>query len=246
LRLPDQPVVIASPSDAPVRQPGTRTRAGNAMGRTRAALLQATAECVERYGVRHTTMVDVASRGGVAKATLYNHFRTKGDLLAALVDSSVDGLVAAALTTATNCGPVSALAQAAGTLSASGPLRKAVTEEPGLVAPLLVPGSGRSWQVARNGVRALLAAGRLKAGPDELDQVLRWLVSHVAWPSTSEQAQSGASRLLQGLAGSPVPGPTATPAGPVPPVQPGPDGAGPAGLGWPGTAPSRQPEESPA
>lgn len=224
---------MTSPSDAPVREPGTRIRSGNAMGRTRAALLQATAECVERYGVRRTTMVDVAARSGVAKATLYNHFRTKDDVLAALVDSSVSALVAAALRTAGARGPVCALAEAAEALSACGPLRTAVTGEPGRIAPLLLPGPGRSWQVARDGVRAVLAAGRIQAGPAEVDQVLRWLVSHVAWPATREQSETGAGQLVQGLGGSSVPSPLIH-AGLVGPVQPSPAGAGRAGLGWPG------------
>ncbi|MBC7373078.1 MAG: helix-turn-helix transcriptional regulator [Frankiales bacterium] len=50
-------------------------------------MLAAAADCVQRDGVRKLTMVDVATMSAVAKATLYNHFRTKNDLLAALVES---------------------------------------------------------------------------------------------------------------------------------------------------------------
>ncbi|MCW2607721.1 MAG: Transcriptional regulator, TetR family, partial [Frankiales bacterium] len=59
------------------------------MGRTRTAILAAAAACVEQQGVRRTTMGDVAMMSGVAKATLYNHFRTKDDVLAALVEHEV-------------------------------------------------------------------------------------------------------------------------------------------------------------
>ncbi|MCW2543394.1 MAG: transcriptional regulator, TetR family, partial [Frankiales bacterium] len=89
---------MSSASDAPVRQAGTRTRSGNTMAHTRAALLHATDACVARYGVRKTTMVDVASRSGVAKATLYNHFRTKDDVLAALVEQQVADLIGQCVT----------------------------------------------------------------------------------------------------------------------------------------------------
>lgn len=224
--------MTARPSDAPVRAPGTRTRSGNAMGRTRAALLQATAECVERYGVRRTTMVDVAARSGVAKATLYNHFRTKDDVLAALVESTVATLAAAAVATAGTSGPSVALAETAMALSVSPALRKAVSEEPALVAPLLVPGAGRGWTVAGEAVRAVLAAGRVQADPREVDLVLRWLVSHVAWPTTHEQAESAAGHLVRALTDSRTPSPAAT----VPAAEdlrP----SGPAvglGVGWPG------------
>ena len=60
---------------------------------TRAGILSGAASCVARYGTRKTTMGDIAREGGVAKATLYNHFRTKDDVLAALLASQVDELV---------------------------------------------------------------------------------------------------------------------------------------------------------
>ena len=83
-----------SASAAPVRAPGTRTRAGNAMHRTRAALLSGAARAVELSGTK-ITMAQVAAAGGVAKATLYNHFRTREAVLAALVLDQVDAVVAA-------------------------------------------------------------------------------------------------------------------------------------------------------
>ena len=208
------------------------------MGRTRVALLQATAECVEKYGVRRTTMVDVAARSGVAKATLYNHFRTKEDLLVALVESLVADTVAACLQTAATDGPAAALAQAAVAVSGSGALRKAAAEEPALLAPLLLPDAGRGWQAVRDGVDAALATGRAELAADGADLVLRWLVSHVAWPTTREQAELGAVHLVQALgrpsAASPaVVGPA--PAAPVRPVgQAGSPGVDRSGLGWPG------------
>ena len=168
------------------------------MGRTRAALLRAAGDCIQDVGVRRTTMVDVASRGGVAKGTLYNHFRTKDDLLAALVETAVTDAVAAGRQVAEEHGPVCALAQVAGDLSCSGPLRRAVADDPGLLAALVVPGSGRGWDMARAGVRDVLISGRPAGGRAEADLVLRWLVSHVMWPTTREQAQDGAARLVHG------------------------------------------------
>ena len=48
-----------------MREPGTRARSGNAMARTRSALLDAAHACLAKYGIRKTTMVDVASSSGV-------------------------------------------------------------------------------------------------------------------------------------------------------------------------------------
>ncbi len=79
-------------SAAPVRVKGTHSRAGNAMNRTRAALLSGAARAVAASGTK-ITMAQVAAAAGVAKATLYNHFRTREAVLAALVVQQVDALI---------------------------------------------------------------------------------------------------------------------------------------------------------
>ncbi len=190
-------------SDIPVREPGTRSRSGNAMGRTRSALLSATAECVARFGIRKTTMVDVASKSGVAKATLYNHFRTKEDVLAAMVEQHVAELVGACVATAATAGLVAALEQAAAAFAASPPLRKAAESEQHLLAPLAVPSQGRGWQVARDGVAAVLTAGRAPSTPADVELVLRWCTSQLLWPVTDPHAAAVA--LAGGLLAVTVP-----------------------------------------
>ena len=224
--LPDA-LPVTHPSDVPVREPGTRSRSGNAMGRTRSALLEATAECVARYGIRKTTMVDVASRSRVAKATLYNHFRTKDDVLAAVVEHQLATLVGACVTTASAEGLEAALVQAAATLAGSAPLRRAAESEQGLLAPLLVPGAGRGWQQARDGVAAVLTAGRAPAGAAEVEVVLRWAVSQVLWPLAPEAAQAQAAALVAGLRSEGSPAAAPAPVAAAVPAAPG------AGLGWP-------------
>ena len=194
------------------------------MGRTRAALLQATSDCVARYGIRKTTMVDVASKSGVAKATLYNHFRTKDDVLAAMVEHHLAELVGTCVTAAAADGLEAALTVAAQQLAASAPLRKAAESEQALLAPLLVPGEGRGWQLARDGVAAVLTAARAPSGPPEVELVLRWCASQVLWPATS-----GAAVVVRGLGGTPPR--TAATSAPIPAVSGSPSDAG---LGWPG------------
>jgi len=183
----------------PVREPGTRARSGNAMGRTRSALLGATAECVARYGIRKTTMVDVASKSGVAKATLYNHFRTKDDVLSAVVDQQVADLVGACVTTASSAGLVEALAHVAAVLGEHPALRKAADGEQQLLAPLLTPSSSRGWQLAREGVAAVLTAGGAPSSAADVDTVLRWATSQVLWPLSRDDARTGADALVRGL-----------------------------------------------
>jgi AcrR family transcriptional regulator len=214
--------VPVSASDAPMRAPGTRARSGNAMARTRAALIEAAGECLERYGIRKTTMVDVAARSRVAKATLYNHFRTKDDLLVAYVEHRVADLARTAVATASADGLVEALTGTAAALAADPVLRRAADQEPELLAPLGRPSGSRGWELARTGVADVLTAAHVAATAAAVEVVLRWCVSQLLWPA---EGLAGADALVAGLAGSapavPASAPAAVPA--------------PAPLGWPAT-----------
>ena len=215
--------MTATSSDAPQRAPGLRTRSGNAMLRTRAALLEAAATCLERQGVRKTTMSDVAATGGVAKATLYNHFRTKDDVLVALVDAQVAALAEACRATAADEGLAAALELAAAELRAWPPLRRVAAQEPALLVPLAVPTQGRGWQAVRAAVAQVLTAGGAPAGPAQVELVLRWLLSQLLWPV--EDGSSGAGALAAGLHA----GASSVPSQGTPTER-----AQAAGLGWPG------------
>ena len=201
---------MSSASDAPVRPAGTRTRSGNAMLRTRTALLAAAAACVQRDGVRKLTMGDVSTMGGVAKATLYNHFRTKGDLLAALVEDRVSALGASCADVARQRGLPAALEAAAAALAADPALRRVSADEPLALLPLLRAGEARGWEQARGAVAEVLRAAGAPADAAAVEAVLRWLSGQLLWPATPEQARHGAALLAGG----------STPARPL--------------LGWPG------------
>jgi AcrR family transcriptional regulator len=194
-----RPTVIAPDiaSAPPVRAPGVRSRAGNAMSRTRAALMAGAARAVEISGTK-ITMSQVAAAAGVAKATLYNHFRTREAVLDALVAAEVEGLV----DEFGHLPAVEALSGAATAISRH-PLRHALARiEPQTLAALgRIDDAAEPWRRARGAVEAAL-------GPDlsqGTDLVLRWLASFVLSPeSRVEMAEAEARVLLSGLAGSTV------------------------------------------
>lgn len=63
------------------------------MARTRAGVLAAAVGVVAERGTRRASMADLAEAAGVAKGTLYNHFRTKDDVWAALVEAEAHALI---------------------------------------------------------------------------------------------------------------------------------------------------------
>ena len=178
----DDPVVGASTVTAsapPVREPGLRSRAGNAMGRTRTAVLDGAARAVAAGGARKTTMADIAAAAGIAKGTLYNHFRTKEAVFAAALESGIAELADDAAKSAADSGLAAGLSLAAASLSDSPALTR-LRAEPAALLPLVSVGDSGLWTCAREGVARVLAAGGGRCDGVATDLVLRWLVSFAA------------------------------------------------------------------
>lgn len=189
-------VAPAIASAAPVRTVGTRARGGNAMDRTRSALLAGARRAVETSGTR-ITMAQVAAAAGVAKATLYNHFRTRDAVLCALVEEQV-----AALAGALTGQPLPDALAAAATAISEHPLRRALAElEPATLARLgVIDTDGRGWALARDAVAAALAA----AGRGGTELVLRWLASFLLSPAGPAAIADDLAILLVALPDVPV------------------------------------------
>ncbi len=178
-------------SAAPVRAKGTHTRAGNAMSRTRAALLSGAARAVETSGTK-ITMAQVATTAGVAKATLYNHFRTREAVLAGLLLTQVQAVADAQAGKPLE----TALVDAAATI-ARHPVRRGLARvEPATLAAIgCIDDSTEPWQYARAAVAALLR----DAGRGGTDAVLRWLASYLITPATPAAIARDAAVLVAGL-----------------------------------------------
>jgi AcrR family transcriptional regulator len=204
----DEPVSALPPeSSAPQQVTGTRSRAGNAMGRTRAAVIDGAQRAVEKYGSRKTTMADIAALAGVAKATLYNHFRTKRDVYAATIEAEVSSLGAECARVATDEGLPAALVRAAERIGTHPSVRRVAADEPAALARLQTPSSDPVWAVARSAVASVLGGSRTPNGAAEIELVLRWLVSFFGAPAGSDELQTAARVLATGLRqGTALPG----------------------------------------
>ncbi len=189
-------LAVAVPAARPPARPGRGTRSGapgratGPMSRTRRGLLGGARSAFAERGLRRTTMQHVAAAAGVAKATLYNHFRTKDDVAAALLAFELDRLVALAaelpLTVA-----VPALAEEVG---AHPVLRRLAETEPETLARMLTMDAGR-WADIAVALGGALGLSRVAA------EVLgRWLLGLVLQPGNpAERAQQAAqmTRMLQ-------------------------------------------------
>lgn len=171
---------------------GTRTRAGNNMSRSRAGILAGAGQCILQFGTRKSTMGDIARVGGVAKATVYNHFRDKRELYAALVEAEVDALIerfAAAYAASDEDPLVAGLSAAAIGVTDHSVLRYVADNEPVVLGTMTRLGAGAGWLRARSYAAGLLGAAQpSNAG----DLAVRWVISHAAWPASHEHITSSA------------------------------------------------------
>ena len=238
--LTSQSPVPADASASATSGAGLHVRAGNTMSRTRAGLLDGAVSVIERGGLRSVTMSAVATRSGVSKATLYNHFRTKDDVLRALVLREVELLAddADAATAQARADGADLVAAAAAGLARAGGIaaehvaaRRVAAEAPGALAPLLVADDSPGWLAARTRLSALLGVPpddplvRLAAGwvvgqvLDPQDPAAQ-MVTATALARAAAQSRRGlrdpAAALEEALSGASDPGAVDPGAGPGP------------------------------
>jgi AcrR family transcriptional regulator len=72
------------------RPPGRPRASERASGDTRRALLDAAAKLIAARGYRGTTVDDVVAGSGLSKGTFYWHFKSKEDLLLAVLEERID------------------------------------------------------------------------------------------------------------------------------------------------------------
>jgi len=184
-------------SAAPVRASGVHSRAGNAMGRTRSALIDGAMAAIADKGARKTTMADIAANAGIAKGTLYNHFRTKEAVFDAVLAAAVDRLGEGAEKLAAGAGTAAALAYVARQLAES-PVLGRLRHEPDALASVLGIDDRAMWARANALLRAVFQAGGSDVDPVGLNLAMRWLVSFLTTPDI-DGIDLAAQRLADAL-----------------------------------------------
>lgn len=185
---------VAEDADDPMilTGPNTRIRAGNAMQRARAGAIRGALETLARRGLKRLTMAEAADRGGLARATLYNHVRDKDALIALLLEHEAQA-VANAFVAAPS------LEQAlidASTMIAEHPALVGLREhDPAALIKLSAPETGAVRQLAA----ASLAARGSESSDANVDLVLRWLASFAASPSEPATRAAQAASLVRTL-----------------------------------------------
>ena len=168
---------------------GSHSRAGNAMERSRRALLAGAREAITKNGLSATSMVDIADFGRVARATLYNHFRSKEELWQALIFDEVESASALFRAQTTFESSLSALASSIG---ANPMLRTIARDDPATLVALIRVNDDPIWKEIYRRF-SLLAKERKVTDLATVDLAFRWLISQVAYPLAPDLVPSAAA-----------------------------------------------------
>lgn len=170
------------------------------MGRTHEAALRGALAAVAKYGSRKATMGDIALLAGVAKATLYNHFRTREDVYAAVAQAEVNAVAVAARAKLPE-GFDAAVAEAGRLIADHPALRRVATDDPATLVAIATPGDGAAWAAARAHVTAALTQAGYAPTPAAVDVVLRYLTSQLLAPSSSVERTDAAALIMRAVSG---------------------------------------------
>ena len=159
------------------------------MGRTRRGLVEGAARAFAEHGLRGSTMQSIARAAGVAKATLYNHFRTKDEVARALLTVELERLTAAAAAVP----PAAALSLLADELAGSPVLRRMRDTDPEVLLGLLAVDAER-WSALVDRL-----AGALGVDVEAAELPARWLLGLVLQPARSGPRHRQAALLAAAL-----------------------------------------------
>ncbi|CAB4882205.1 unannotated protein [freshwater metagenome] len=154
--------------------------------RTEAAILEGTKALIARSGITGLSMIEIADYSEVSRATLYNHFRDKDAVLAALVSSEVARLAELAITAGTPADALESLSISISTDPALAAMR--IHDAELLVAAMTNTASEHYITIAQ----IIYGATKSKSGTGI---AMRWLLGQVMQPISAEQSRDQAAHL---------------------------------------------------
>jgi len=146
--------------------------------RTRSAILEGAKSLISTVGLQRTNMIEIADTSEVSRATLYNHFRDKGSVLRAVLESEIERVL---LAVDSDMLPSEALRAIALEISTDQALEMMRKTDPGVLTQMLVRQDDPLWAQVSAGLNKLL-------GDEHLATIARlWLVGQVSQPLSAEQ-----------------------------------------------------------
>ena len=165
----------------------TYARQRDTSNKSRVAILASAKLVIAKVGNYQSNIADIAVSAQVAKATIYNQFAYKAEMMESLVESEVIRLTELALAASSRQEGLALLSNA---ISQDLALRKLVESDPSDIARLVTITNHPTWVLAHQGIAKVFGADSAACGV-----ILRWLIGQIASPITEEESVAQARRL---------------------------------------------------
>lgn len=169
----------------------TYARQRDTSNKSRVAILAGAKLVIAKVGNYQSNIADIAVSAQVAKATIYNQFADKAEMMESLVESEVIRLTELALAASSRQEGLALLSNA---ISQDLALRKLVESDPSDLARLVTITNHPTWVLVHQGIAKVFGADSAACGV-----ILRWLIGQIASPITEEESVAQARRLAASL-----------------------------------------------
>ena len=155
--------------------------------RTREAILQGAKLEIAEVGSYESNMVDISTKAQVSRATVYNHFADKEEMILALIESEIERLSKLA-SEATS--PRDALFALSRDISKDPALAKMRSTDPTDIAKFVSMNSHPLWNLALESAMKIF-------GPTNGNLVLHWLISQIGSPLSEGESSLQSEKLAR-------------------------------------------------
>ena len=169
----------------------TYARQRDTSNKSRVAILAGAKLVIAKVGNYQSNIADIAVNAQVSKATIYNQFADKAEMMECLVESEVIRLTDLALAASSRQEALYALSTA---ISQDEALRKLTQSDPSDIAKLVTISNHPTWVLAHQGIAKIFGADSAACGV-----ILRWLIGQIASPITQEESLAQSKRLANSL-----------------------------------------------
>ena len=156
--------------------------------RSRTAILSGAKIVITEVGSYESNMNDIAARAEVSRATVYNHFSDKEEMMLSLLESELLRLYDIAKKAPTKRDALNALSFE---ISKDPALRKMVETDPLDIAKFVTATQHPLWILIKSSLESLFG--------ESSGVVLQWLISQVASPLTPAESSKQADQLVRAL-----------------------------------------------
>ncbi len=155
--------------------------------RSREAILGGAKRVIAEVGSYESNMINIASRAEISRATIYNHFADREEMMMGIVEAEINRLTEVAMSAESK---IEALYSLSKEISSDPALAKMVETDHDDIVKLITISDHPLWIVVHRNLADIFGANENNVG-----LILRWLLAQFTSPLTESQSRAQAEKL---------------------------------------------------